>query len=156
MDDRRRHIGENAGAPGLIGIGRDVAPACHPDSRPARELPTPRSPQRFGTSLHVPYAYTVLHAGTHFSLRPGNAMRSFLVLGDGSRLMLDQLADLDFTDLELGTLPACQTAMGGGQTDDGRAVEGLSTIAQQRGARQVVASLWRVHCGRRRVACGRR
>ncbi|MFZ0553007.1 MAG: CHAT domain-containing protein, partial [Steroidobacteraceae bacterium] len=100
--------------------------------------------QRFETLLRAPHAYTVLHVGTHFSLRSGNAMRSFLVLGDGSRLMLDTLAALDFTGLDLVTLSACQTAMSGGQTDDGREIEGLSAIVQQRGARQVVASLWRV------------
>jgi CHAT domain-containing protein len=100
--------------------------------------------QRFESSLHAPHAYTVLHVGTHFSLRPGNAMRSFLVLGDGSRLMLDQLAGLDFTGLDLVTLSACQTAMDAGQADDGREIEGLSTIVQQQGAKQVVASLWRV------------
>ncbi len=99
---------------------------------------------RFETSLQGAHAYTVLHVGTHFSLRPGNAVRSFLVLGDGSRLTLDALAGLSFTGLDLVTLSACQTAMGGGQTDDGREVEGLSAIVQQRGARQVVASLWRV------------
>ena len=100
--------------------------------------------QRFETLLRAPHSYTVLHVGTHFSLRSGNAMRSFLVLGDGSRLMLDTLAGLDFTGLDLVTLSACQTAMSGGQTDDGREIEGLSAIVQQRGARQVVASLWRV------------
>jgi len=100
--------------------------------------------QRFETSLEAPHSYRVLHVGTHFSLRPGNAMRSFLVLGDGSRLMLDRLAGLDFTGLDLVTLSACQTAMGGGRTDDGREIEGLSAIVQQRGAKQVIASLWRV------------
>jgi CHAT domain-containing protein/tetratricopeptide (TPR) repeat protein len=100
--------------------------------------------QRFEALLRAPHSYTVLHVGTHFSLRSGNAMRSFLVLGDGSRLTLDTLAGLDFTDLNLVTLSACQTAMGGGETDDGREIEGLSAIVQQRGAKQVVASLWRV------------
>jgi len=100
--------------------------------------------RRFEALLHAPHSYTVLHVGTHFSLRSGNAMRSFLVLGDGSRLTLDTLAGLDFTDLNLVTLSACQTAMGGGETDDGREIEGLSAIVQQRGAKQVVASLWRV------------
>ncbi|HEX5207036.1 MAG TPA: CHAT domain-containing protein [Steroidobacteraceae bacterium] len=100
--------------------------------------------QRFAISLQAPHSYKVLHVGTHFSLRPGNAMRSFLVLGDGSRLMLDRLAGLDFTGLDLVTLSACQTAMGGGRTDDGREIEGLSAIVQQRGAKQVIASLWRV------------
>ena len=46
--------------------------------------------------------------------------------------------------LELVTLSACQTAMGGARSDDGREIEGLSAIVQQRGAKQVVASLWRV------------
>ncbi len=100
--------------------------------------------QRFEALLQAPHSYTVLHVGTHFSLRSGNAMRSFLVLGDGSRLTLDTLAGLDFTGLNLVTLSACQTAMGGGETDDGREIEGLSAIVQQRGAKQVVASLWRV------------
>ena len=100
--------------------------------------------QRFKELLQPPHAYSVLHVGTHFSLRPGNAMRSFLVLGDGSRLMLDTLSTYDFSGLDLVTLSACQTAMGGARTDDGREIEGLSAIVQQRGARQVVASLWRV------------
>ncbi len=100
--------------------------------------------ERFKELLQPPHAYSVLHVGTHFSLRPGNAMRSFLVLGDGSRLMLDTLSTYDFSGLDLVTLSACQTAMGGARTDDGREIEGLSAIVQQRGARQVVASLWRV------------
>ena len=99
---------------------------------------------RFATLLQPPHAYSVLHVGTHFSLRPGNALRSYLVLGDGSRLMLDALSGFDFSGLELVTLSACQTAMGGGRTDDGREIDGLSAIVQRRGARQVVASLWRV------------
>jgi CHAT domain-containing protein len=99
---------------------------------------------RFKDLLQPPHAYSILHVGTHFSLRPGNAMRSFLVLGDGSRLMLDTLSTYDFSGLDLVTLSACQTAMGGARTDDGREIEGLSAIVQQRGAKQVVASLWRV------------
>jgi hypothetical protein len=34
--------------------------------------------------------FSVLHIGTHFRLRPGNALRSFLLLGDGSKLTLDR------------------------------------------------------------------
>ncbi len=58
--------------------------------------------------------------------------------------MLDALSTYDFSGLELVTLSACQTAMGGGRGDDGREVDGLSSIVQHRGAHQVVASLWRV------------
>lgn len=88
--------------------------------------------------------FSVLHLGTHFNLRPGNARRSFLLLGDGSRLTLDTIAGYDFQDLRLVTLSACQSGLGGATTDDGREVEALSAIVQRRGARSVIASLWRV------------
>lgn len=99
---------------------------------------------RLRTLLSEPHEFSVLHLGTHFSLRPGNALRSFLVLGDGSRLTLDSIGSLDFAGVELMTLSACQTGMGGATTDDGREVEGLSAIVQRRGAKRVVASLWQV------------
>jgi len=89
-------------------------------------------------------AYSILHIGTHFSLRPGNTMRSFLVLGDGTRLSLDSISKLSFIGLDLVTLSACQTGLGGAVSDDGREIEGLSTIVQRGGARQVIASLWPV------------
>ena len=89
-------------------------------------------------------AFSVLHLGTHFSLRPGNARRSYLLLGDGNRLTLDAIAGLDFHDLRLVTLSACQSGLGGATTDDGREIEGLSAIVQRRGAQSVLASLWRV------------
>jgi CHAT domain-containing protein len=99
---------------------------------------------KFRTSLAADRGFSVLHLGTHFSLRPGNARRSFLVLGDGSQLTLDAIGELNFTGLQLVTLSACQSALGGATTDDGREVEGLSAIVQRRGAQHVVASLWRV------------
>jgi CHAT domain-containing protein len=99
---------------------------------------------KFRTSLAADRAFSVLHLGTHFSLRPGNARRSFLVLGDGSQLTLDAIGELNFSGLQLVTLSACQSALGGATTDDGREVEGLSAIVQRRGAQHVIASLWRV------------
>jgi CHAT domain-containing protein len=102
------------------------------------------TPARFRSLLTDERQFSVLHLGTHFSLRPGNARRSFLVLGDGSRLTLDSIAELDFRGLQLVTLSACQSGLGGATTDDGREVEGLSAIVQRRGAQHVVASLWRV------------
>jgi CHAT domain-containing protein len=52
--------------------------------------------------------------------------------------------DLTFTDTQLLTLSACDTAMGG-STGDGREVDGLGILAQQKGAKAVVASLWEVN-----------
>jgi CHAT domain-containing protein len=88
--------------------------------------------------------FSVLHIGTHFRLRPGNALRSFLLLGDGSQLTLATIGSLDFRSIELVTLSACETGMGGARTDDGREIEGLSALVQRRGAGRVIASLWRV------------
>jgi CHAT domain-containing protein len=89
-------------------------------------------------------AYSVLHIGSHFSLRPGNTLRSFLVLGDGTRMSLESIRQLSFVGIDLVTLSACQTGLSGATRDDGREIEGFSTIVQQRGARQVIASLWEV------------
>jgi CHAT domain-containing protein len=99
---------------------------------------------RFKAVLQDTSDYSILHIGTHFSLRPGNVMRSFLVLGDGARLSLDAISKLSFSGIDLVTLSACQTALGGMVSDDGREIEGLNMIVQRAGARQVIASLWQV------------
>lgn len=99
---------------------------------------------RLDALLEDPHDFSILHLGTHFNLRPGNAMRSFLLLGDGAHLTLDRISTLDFSGIALTTLSGCQTGMGGAVTSDGREVEGLSTIVQKRGAESVIASLWRV------------
>lgn len=80
--------------------------------------------------LGAPGGFSVLHVSTHFSLRPGNALRSFLVLGDGERLTLDRIGEFDFSGLELITLSACETGLGGSVGDDGREVESLSALAR--------------------------
>jgi len=99
---------------------------------------------RLGTLLGPERDFSVLHVGTHFDLRPGNAMRSFLLLGDGAHLTLDRVSAFDFSGIRLTTLSGCHTAMGGATDADGREVEGLSAIVQRRGADSVIASLWRV------------
>jgi CHAT domain-containing protein/tetratricopeptide (TPR) repeat protein len=134
----------------IAGLAAAASPACSlpPDRRGALAgegfADAAFTAQRLESLLQHPHGFSVLHLGTHFSLRPGNVDRSFLVLGDGSRLTLSELSTLDFSGLDLVTLSACQTAVGGGRTDDGREVEGLSALVQERGARHVVASLWQV------------
>lgn len=86
----------------------------------------------------------MLHVGTHFDLRPGQMARSSLLLGDGSRMALDTIARLDFRGHDLITLSACETGIGGAAGSDGREVEGLNLLLIRRGARAVLASLWRV------------
>jgi CHAT domain-containing protein/Tfp pilus assembly protein PilF len=88
--------------------------------------------------------HRVVHIGSHFVLRPGSEETSFLLLGDGNHLDLDQIATLDFTGLDQLTLSACDTARGGGLDDNGAEVEGLATIVARQGAASVLASLWPV------------
>ena len=86
----------------------------------------------------------VIHLASHFVLQPGKAADSYLLLGDGSRLSLAEFGQrgLSFNNVDLLTLSACDTAAPAG--GDGREVEGLGTIAQRRGAGQVLATLWPV------------
>jgi CHAT domain-containing protein/Tfp pilus assembly protein PilF len=88
--------------------------------------------------------YPVLHIASHFHFNPGTEERSFLLLGDGTTLSLADIRDqtFDFNGVEILTLSACETAMGGGA--DGREIEGLGALAQRQGAKGVLATLWPV------------
>jgi CHAT domain-containing protein/Tfp pilus assembly protein PilF len=87
----------------------------------------------------------VVHVASHFRFQPGDETDSFLLLGDGSRLTLDELrtAPNIFGGVELLVLSACNTAVGdSGAT--GAEVEGFAVLAQRQGAKAVMASLWPV------------
>jgi CHAT domain-containing protein/tetratricopeptide (TPR) repeat protein len=90
-------------------------------------------------------AFNVLHLATHFSLG-ANDQDSALLLGDGTRLSLFDIGKdeaLDFKDVELLTLSACQTGVSTGDAN-GREVESLGMLAQKKGAKAVLATLWKV------------
>jgi CHAT domain-containing protein len=90
--------------------------------------------------------HRVLHIGSHFVLSTsGDEDSSFLLLGDGSHLSLDQIATLDFSAVDQLTLSACDTARGGGEDENGAEVEGMATIVARQGATSVLASLWPVN-----------
>lgn len=91
-------------------------------------------------------SYPVIHIASHFLFTPHSSDESFLVLGDGSSLSLSQLrTKINFNGVELLTLSACQTAVGDDRAGaDGSEVEALGNIAQAKGAKAVVASLWPV------------
>jgi CHAT domain-containing protein len=86
--------------------------------------------------------YPLLHVASHFQFM-GTERDSFLLLGDGSRLDLGELRQgrYDFKDVELLTLSACETALGGGE---GKEIEGMAVTAQKKGAKGVLATLWPV------------
>jgi len=88
----------------------------------------------------------VLHIASHFVFLPGQASNSFLLLGDGSKLTLDNvlLEDLRFDHLDLLTLSACETAIGEVRPGSGGEIEGFATLAHNQGAKAVLATLWPV------------
>ena len=86
----------------------------------------------------------LVHISSHFSFRPGNDSRSFLLLGDGF-LTLDELKKKTelFQGVELLTLSACDTAATLPDAD-GKEVDGFAELAQRLGANAVIATLWQV------------
>ena len=89
--------------------------------------------------------HSVVHIATHFQLSPKSARDSLLLLGDGSLVDVGDIRKIQggFRGVELLTLSACNTAASAGSSD-GKEVECFGTIAQERGAKAVIASLWPV------------
>ena len=86
--------------------------------------------------------YPVVHVASHFVFQSGtDAANSFLLLGDGKRLTLTDFnhGPFDFRYVDLIALSACETALG-----NGKELEGFAAIVQRRGAKSVLATLWRV------------
>ncbi|GAB6037046.1 hypothetical protein JCM15519_16050 [Fundidesulfovibrio butyratiphilus] len=90
-------------------------------------------------------SYPALHLASHFKFEPVDNLSSFLLLGDGTYLTLAALRDGDFDlgGVDLLTLSACDTAMGGNGAG-GREVEGFGALVQKKGAKGVLATLWPV------------
>ncbi|MBK1730879.1 hypothetical protein CKO41_03485 [Thiococcus pfennigii] len=89
--------------------------------------------------------YQVVHLASHFHFAPGTAAESYLLTGDGERLDLQRmkLGRYPFTGLELLALSACETGLGAA-AGDGREIESFGAIAQDKGAKAVIATLWKV------------
>ena len=90
----------------------------------------------------------IVHLGTHFQLRPGDAEASFLVLGDGTAFSAKQFYELSKTKalsgVDLLVLSACDTATPIGDEADGAETESFCRIALEGGASAVLATLWPV------------
>ncbi len=88
--------------------------------------------------------FNVVHFASHFRLA-GNWSASFLLMGKGKILTLEELGNsplLDFSNVELVTLSACNTA----SEDDanGAEVESFASLIQSRNGKAVLATLWEV------------
>ncbi|BCM92644.1 photosystem I assembly protein Ycf3 [Abditibacteriota bacterium] len=98
------------------------------------------------------HGFRTVHVATHFRLRPGDAQRSFLLLGDGKPLLVfDWKVKMPLRNVELLTLSACETGLGGDAPQAGASVPSsgaevgsLGEVAQLQGASAVIVSLWSV------------
>lgn len=90
--------------------------------------------------------FQLLHLASHFRFSPGTEVNSFLLLGDGQQLTLGDIRTQNyrFDNVDLLTLSACETGLGGGRDEKGREIEGFGVIAQLQGAKAVLATLWPV------------
>lgn len=89
--------------------------------------------------------YSVLHIASHFIFQPGRDTESYLVLGDGSTLNINQLKEkrFDFSGTDLVVLSACETARYD-KNLNGIPVDGLANVLQTRGAKTVLATQWAI------------
>jgi CHAT domain-containing protein/tetratricopeptide (TPR) repeat protein len=89
--------------------------------------------------------YPLVHLATHFRFRAENPRRSELLLGDGTRLRLDELQSRGnlFQGVALVVLSGCDTGSPGSGSDQNQ-IDALSGAVLNLGARSVVASLWPV------------
>jgi len=89
--------------------------------------------------------YPVVHIATHFDLKPGKIEDSRLLLGTGDPLMLSDLQDPSYRlgQVDLLTLSACETGVND-VLNDGSEIEGFAELAQRKGTKSILATLWKV------------
>jgi CHAT domain-containing protein len=71
-----------------------------------------------------------VHVASHFVFAAAQAASSYLLLGDGSKSTLADLAELRCDAVDPIVLSACNTAIGGGHRQSGREIEGLGAPAR--------------------------
>jgi CHAT domain-containing protein/tetratricopeptide (TPR) repeat protein len=86
-------------------------------------------------------SFPVVHIASHYAFNPTDPTSSFLLAGDG-QMTFAEMQDKDnlFGAVDLLTLSACDTAM----TANGKEAEGFAYLAQNLGAKSVIASLWKI------------
>jgi CHAT domain-containing protein/tetratricopeptide (TPR) repeat protein len=89
--------------------------------------------------------YRLVHIASHFQFSPGDETNSFLLLGDGSHYSLARIKTTPnlFSGVDLLALSACNTASSSAGAN-GKEVDGFAELAQRKGAKAVMASLWQV------------
>lgn len=90
--------------------------------------------------------HRIVHIATHGQFVPGNHLASFLLLGNGKKLSIEEIRTLPLmSQVELVVLSACESALGGADQLDGVEIASMSYYFLTRNVKTVLASLWQVN-----------
>lgn len=90
-------------------------------------------------------SYSILHLATHGAVVANAPSQSFVVLGSGEHITLEDIRQSwNLSHAELVVLSACETAVGSAELGSGVEILGLGYQIQEAGAMGVLASLWKV------------
>lgn len=96
-------------------------------------------------------SYNIIHFATHAMFTTGLPEDSFIVMGDGSTIDMNDIRNLSLTNVDLMVFSACQTAVSttgvGSELGDGVEILGFGYQVQNAGVRAAIASLWSVDDG---------
>jgi CHAT domain-containing protein len=97
--------------------------------------------ESFKKSFYNDISY--VHVATHFKADGNLASTSKMLLGDGSLMSLEEMRDdIPKIKTNLVALSACNT--GDVITSSNKSFEGLASVFQQKGARNVLSTLWEI------------
>ncbi len=86
--------------------------------------------------------HNTLHLATHAEFNIGVPDNSFIIFGNGDKVRLNEITDWQIPNIDLIVLSACQTGVG--KLGDGVEILGFGYQVQKAGAKQAIASLWKV------------
>ena len=86
--------------------------------------------------------HNILHLATHAEFNTGVPDNSFIIFGNGDKIRLGEITDWQIPNIDLIVLSACQTGVG--KLGDGVEILGFGYQVQKAGAKQAIASLWKV------------
>ncbi len=86
--------------------------------------------------------HNILHLATHAEFNIGFPDNSFIIFGNGDKIRLNEITDWQIPNIDLIVLSACQTGVG--KLGDGVEILGFGYQVQKAGAKNAIASLWKV------------
>ena len=132
---------ERPGFPALSGAAEELQYIVRPEMYAGKVLLNNEFKKDDALSAWRDKQYPVIHIASHFKFHPTKPDQSYLLLGDGELKIADiQFVDNLFDGVDLLALSACDTAM----VSNGKESESFAYVAQDLGAKTVLASLWPV------------